>query len=117
MDIKFSVSNILKQIEDLKNSIADNINQMPDNPKIKRLSTNPHCFIVNSKDLEDNLSAEYYDTKYQAKMIIEIIKSRENLNSIKNMLDEIANTGIYKVNDGHRMFFNTQVREYIKNIL
>lgn len=115
--VKNTIKEILQQMEDLKQQIIDNVREIPDNPKIKRISDKPSCFIVNFKDLGDNWSPEYHDSKYQTKTIINIIKERDNLNSIQNMFEEIVNKGVYRVEPGHRMYFNNQVREYIKNLL
>lgn len=117
MDIKNTISIMFQQIENFKLQIISNIKDIPDNSKIKRMSKNPHCFILNFKDLENNWSPEYYDSKFQAQTIIKIIKEKENLITIQNMLNEIVEQGTYRVVDGHRMFFNKQVREFIKKLL
>ena len=54
---------------------------------------------------------------HQAQTIIDLIKSKDSLNSIQNLLEEIINKGVYQVTPGYRMYFNNQVRTYIKKLL
>jgi len=117
MDIKQTIQEILQQMENFKQQIVDNIENIPDNPKIKRMGESKNCFIIRSKDLENNWSPEYYDSKYQAQVIIKLIQQKESLNAIQNMLNEIVEKGIYRVSENHRMYFNNQVRDFIKQLL
>jgi len=115
MNIKNTVANMLKQMNDFQNQIVDDLQNIPDNPKIKKISK--HCFTISSKNLENNWSPEFYDSKHQVRTIIELINKKESLMTVTTMLEEIVNNGVYTVQQGHRMKFNNQVIEYIKNIL
>jgi len=117
MDVKNTITDMLNQMEKFKLQLIDNVDNVPEHPKIKRIGKSPNCFIINSKDLENNWSAEYYDSQYQARIIISLIEKSTDLIHIQRVLEEIVNKGVYQVSQGHRMYFNNQVREFIKNML
>jgi hypothetical protein len=55
------------QIERLKLAIIDMIDNMPENPRIKRIGGN--CFTISSKDLSSNWTPFFHDFRMQAEHI------------------------------------------------
>ncbi len=111
---------IIKQIQDLKKKLYDSINELPDNPKINRLSGN--CFTIMSSDLSVDrvLSPEYYDFKHQYREIIKCIDN-SRIETLDKVLNEIVKTGIIKqskIDGGYNLFkLNPTVIEYLKQLL
>ena len=115
--IKSNIASILSQIEQFKKEVIAKVEKMPDNPKIRRINSCSSCYIINSSDLENNWSPEYYDNKYQAQVIVSLIKEKKNPESILKMFEEIVNEGTYRITPNHRMHFNNQVRKYLENMI
>ncbi len=69
VNIEAKIKQFKEEISILIKQSKENIKNLPDNPKIKRLNSN--CFTINKNDLDDNLSPYYYDFKYQYKMIVD----------------------------------------------
>lgn len=65
-----------KGIVEIQQNLIDRILSLPDNPRIKRLSENPNCFIASSSDVfkSGNLSPEHHDFKEQYNLIVAKIK-------------------------------------------
>lgn len=115
MGVKLTVTEMLNQIEEFKKELQNNVSQMPDNKKIKRLS--PNCFIINSKDLGDNWSPEHHDNLYQAKALIKIIENSESLNSLQNNLESIVQKGKCFNSEYKWLTFNNEVREFVAKLM
>jgi hypothetical protein len=61
--IQAAVADLEQRLADLKTAINDELESLPDNPKIKRL--NDQCFVVSSKELGKNWSPGFHDFKDQ----------------------------------------------------
>jgi hypothetical protein len=62
--------------KDMLSALAVEINSLPDNPKIKRIS--PQAFIVRKKDLGNNWSVEHHDFKWCYQRVAEIVAAAKN---------------------------------------
>ncbi len=65
---------LLSRHQQLQADLANQIKNLPDNHKIKRMDTPANVFIISYQNLESNLSPEYYDFKLQYQHISEMIK-------------------------------------------
>lgn len=65
---------LLSRHAQLQTDLANQIKNLPDNPKIKRMNTPTGVFIISYQNLENNLSPEYYDFKIQYQQISEMIQ-------------------------------------------
>lgn len=114
---KFNSQMILLSIQ-LRTVIYEYFKELPDNPSIDRIATNPCCFMVSSSVVRNNngiLSPDYYDFKYQYGKIIEKISSVEDskiVETLKNMVE--MKKFIIK---GYTITLHPQVIEFIKPIL
>ena len=63
------LSAVQRELEALIRSLADTVTELPDNPRIRRVSGNPAVFILRAKDLGSSWSPEYHDFKVQYKAI------------------------------------------------
>lgn len=87
-NVKGNITELILSVEKIKKEIQDRIINLPDNPRINRISKN--CFIVNSKDLNNNLAAEYHDFKFTYGIIIKWIEEMDIVNIVYNMEDAIS---------------------------
>lgn len=117
MGVKFTITEMLKQIDNFKKEIQENILQIPDNKNIKRLNSNPNCFVISSKDLGNNWSPEHHDNLYQAKILQEIIEGCDSLPALQNHLEIIVKTGRCQHNNYRWLTFNNEVRDFIKQLM
>jgi len=117
MDIKLTIKEINEKVEQFKIEISNKVGEIPDNPKIKRLSKN--AFVISSKNLSSDicLSPEYYDSLYQAKVIQKMIEKSDNLQTIYNHLEYIVEKGRTRYLPYNYMRFNDEVREFVKQLL
>lgn len=81
-----------KVMRGIVDELKKHILSLPDNPRIKRVSGNPHCFIMSPKDLGDNWSVEHHDFKRQYELIVEDLNKCQPDNLIKRLL-AIVNEG------------------------
>lgn len=97
---------IRARAERIKDELGRLILDLPDNPEIKRLSSNPNCYIINSsvinKDLHHTLSPEYYDFKYQYKKLVEKIDTM-NILQFSDNLKKIINDGKFNVGSNNEV--------------
>ena len=64
---------------------------LPDNPRIKRTSGNPHCFTMSFKDFgTKNMSVENYDFKLQYELVVGELERCEPEGIIKRLLTIIG---------------------------
>lgn len=67
---------------------------LPDNPRIQRVSGNPHCFVMSSSHLGNNWSAEHHDFKKQYELVV---RQLEGSPDVVNKLLRIVNDGKVKL--------------------
>ena len=101
------------KVKDIVAQIAKLIESCPDNPNIERIE-NGNSFLIRVKDLSKNfnLSPDYYDFKYQYKLISEYLQ--KNSNSIA--INKILNDKKILVN-GSYITLHPDVCENVKKIL
>ena len=103
-------------LERIKQELFDLILDLPDNPKINRISD--RCFTISTKDLSNDLclTPEYYDFKKQYQLIVQIIEE-STVKRTKALMDEIIRKGSirYTSNIHHR--FHPDVVEHLKVLM
>lgn len=88
----------------LKEGLAASIRDLPDNPKITRLSD--RCFTMNMSDLSSDLclTPEYYDFIRQYELIIQIIDERSVDRAYELMTEIIHKGSIHYPSDTYHRF-------------
>ena len=92
--MKKELQAIDNQVQKIKEKFAEQINALPDNPKINRISTSPCCFTIMSSDLGNNWSPFYHDYKAQYKFLADLVTKTKG-ESIINILEKIVKKGTY----------------------
>lgn len=117
--IREAFSSMVSQGVEMQNKIASDIiaeleksiNELPDNPRIKRLSK--QAFVIGSKDLDTrNWTSQYYDFEQQYREIIRLI-SGKTLESVDKKIKEILKNGQTKNNHGVIYKFHPDVLEHL----
>jgi len=104
----------LESIEIIRQKLNDLIMNLPDNPKIHRLSDKVNCFVLRFKDLGNNWSPFFHDFKLQYKMLVEIIDSTDAIHVNQKLEDIIEKESYFK--DDHTYKFNPAVIEHLTSI-
>ena len=114
--LKSKISNITKQIEEIKKNIIKEINNFEQNPKIKPLSKN--CFTINLKDLSGglNLSPFHYNYKLQYEYIGEVIKNTK-IECVLYVLMNIVKYGTHTKDRYEIQRFNPVVIQKISELI
>jgi hypothetical protein len=119
MEILDTIKDLQWQFLLIKRKIRQKIQSLPDNPNIKRIPGTSNCFTMKIseilKDIDSTLSPEYYDFKYQYKIISKKIKN-VTITGIENIIKKWIKEGYIRDNE-HRMKLHPQVIEYLKEIL
>jgi len=108
------LKSLLKTAETIRQKIKKTVLSLPENPKIKVLSTKPKAFVVQSKALGDNWTAEYHSFSYQYEKIVEAITAAY-IENIPKLFEKIREEGYVVVNN-KRINLHPRVIENIKNI-
>lgn len=103
----------IKEIARINKAIQKEITDLPDNPNIKRVSTN--CFVMSSKNLGDNWSAFYHDFHAQYNKIAEVINNSGAENIVSNIHNIIESEAVYYNHKYWRL--NPQVVNNLKKIM
>ena len=106
------ISSINQQIEKIKNDIFTQINNFPDNPKIKRINHN--CFTIKISDTNHNFSPKWHDFKFQYRKISEYLNSI----GIENYLErftKIISEGKFKYKD-ETIYLHPLVIKHLKSL-
>ena len=119
MSFTTDLQTIQSKVRTIKQSICQQILDLPDNPRINRLSGKGNCFIIQFKNLGNNWSPEFHDFKIQYKKIVEMIDKLE-LESILPFLKKVIEDGFIYISSGnfdrkYKFTFNPEVIEFIKN--
>jgi hypothetical protein len=80
-----------RAISGIVTKLKQTILGLPDNPRIHRMSKNPHCFVISYKHLGDNWSVEHHDFVKQYELIVqELEKSHPDdiIKKLKNIVSE-----------------------------
>lgn len=91
------LTQLFSQYTSITNSIRTqlmlDIDAIPDNPNIKRLSN--CCFTISSTEIVKSgiFCVEYYDFAHQKKILKSVLQTKETLESQLKRLIDIANTG------------------------
>lgn len=87
----------------IKTSLVEAINNLPDNPNIKRIEGNTNCFIVTMGEIikSENLNLDpgYYDFTYQYRHLIEKI-DRVDILDLDTTMKNIIETGKFSLAAG-----------------
>jgi len=114
--LKSKISNITEQIEKIKKSIIEEINNFEQNPKIKPINKN--CFTINMKDLSKdlNLSPFYYNYKLQYEYIGKVIENTK-IECILTVLMNIVKYGTHTKDRYETKRFNPIVIQKISDLI
>ena len=98
------------KVKDIVAQIAKLIESCPDNTKIERTG---NSFLIRVKDLSKNfnLSPDYYDFKYQYKLISEYLQKNSNSIAINKILNDKK-----ILVDGSYITLHPEVFENVKKI-
>jgi len=76
------------EMKGLVDALKAQIAALPDNPRIKRLSA--YGFVMSSKDLNNNWSAEHHNFLEQYRLIVEMIERAEPSRAVAIVRDAVA---------------------------
>ena len=122
--MKLVITKTFTQIEErvrlIKESLIEKINSLPDNHRIKRLSTSPSCFVVKWSDLGNDWTPKYHDFKCQYRFICGEIEKKD-LSKIIPFLEEIIEKGKIRIKEyrgGDSYYtFHKDVRNHLIRLL
>lgn len=109
-------------MNELRNSIVEEIAEKLSKvelPNVKRISSSPLIVIVPSSVVFSNswnMSAEYYITEEQTKLIVEKIKGKTTLAEIKKFIDDVISNGYIVIHSRYKVFINSAVKEALIEI-
>ena len=115
---KTSFNTIRQAIDSSKIKLCEEIQQLPDNPDIERISESVKCFIIKSSNLSrnTNLTPFYYDFKVQYQRIIEEIKKR-TFEKVIEFMNGIIQKGYFRDSSSKYICtFHPVVVGYLKKI-
>lgn len=94
-ELKKEMGNLHERAKSIVKILQDKIAELPDNPNIKRIG-NSGTFTMKMSEVfktpSMNLSADYYDFKYQYKKIVEVLEHTEP-GEVFNRLERICKEG------------------------
>ena len=91
-----------------------------DLPNVKRISSSPLIVIVNASTVFSNswnMSAEYYISETQTRVLIEKIKNKTSLSEIVKFIDDVVTNGYIRIDSRNKMHINDAVKTELTNIL
>ena len=123
-DLKTAIDNYNLACESIRSKLISEIMLFPDNPDIKRMSSN--CFTINSSNLSNSviLSPFYYDFKAQHEVLITLVNNLDYYKLVD--MCEKMEKGFFKtpacvLKNHHgiadRIMLNPQVVERFKGLL
>lgn len=98
MGFKSEMEKLAEKMAQIVAALEEEINKLPDNPKIKRLGEK--CFTMKASDLGNNWSPEYHDFKRQYREIVAGMRKRENPDTALRFLQDIL--GAREFRKGHQ---------------
>lgn len=105
-------NNIIKEIAERLSKV-----ELPD---VQRISSSPCIVIVKASTVFSNswnMSAEYYITESQTKLLIEKISNRTTIAEIKRFIGEVASKGYIEIHSRYKVFINSAVKAALIEIL
>lgn len=99
--------------------IVDRLSKV-DLPNVKRVSSSPLIVIVQASTVFSsswNLSAEYYISETQIKVLIEKIRNKTSLSEIVKFINEVVTNGYIRIDSQNKMHINNAVKAELINIL
>ena len=118
MSFSKTLEDMEQQIEMLVQQVERLISDLPDNPRINRLASNPSCFTISSKDLfagRGNLSPFYQDFKKQYEAVILMLRAGNPLLVVTRLRKIINGTAV--VVSGQRTALHPDVLVNLQSIL
>lgn len=110
-----SMRDLIVQGVKIKRAIKNKIRNLPDNPRIKRLSK--RCFVLNSSDLGNNWTAEHHDFKATYRAINREL-AKKSVESILAFLVELVEKGkIYLPAQKYTLRPHKDVLEHLQKLL
>ena len=91
-----------------------------DLPNVKRISSSPLIVIVNASTVFSNswnMSAEYYISETQTRVLIEKIRNKTSLSEIVKFIDDVVTNGYIRIDSRNKKHINDAVKTELKNIL
>ena len=98
--------------------IAERLSQV-DLPDVKRISSSPRIVIVKASTLfanNWNMSAEYYISESQTKVLIEKIRNKVLISDIVKFINEVIANGYIRIDSRNKMFINNAVKAELISI-
>jgi len=109
--------------EELREALKQAIAALPENPKAKKISSNPRCFVVSSKDIfasKDNptmrMDVFFHDFSKQYQTIIAII-NRTKTKKLLDILGNIVIEGTVRIPTGETLRFHPAVIEHVAGLM
>lgn len=89
-------------------------------PEVKRISSSPLIVTVKASTVFEcgrwNLSAEYYISEAQTKVLIEKIKNKVLISDIVKFINEVIENGYIRVDSKNKMYINNAVKAELVSI-
>lgn len=110
-------------LNDIRRGIVEEICERlskVDLPNVKRISSSPLVVIVQASTVFSNswnMSAEYYISETQTKVLTEKIRNKTTLSEIVKFIDEVVANGYIRVDSRNKMHINNAVKSELINIL
>jgi hypothetical protein len=112
------ISDYQKKVLKLKTDLIAKINELPDNPRIKRIGEEGRCFSMSHKDLGESWSVFYHDFKMQYEALIHIINTSP-IETVIPKFEAIIEKGSIKETGTYRntLKFHPDVRAHLKEMM
>lgn len=91
-----------------------------DLPNVTRLSSSPLIVIVKASTVFSsswNMSAEYYISETQTRVLSEKIRNKTSLSEIVKFIDDVVTNGYIRIDSRNKMHINDAVKMELTNIL
>ena len=91
-----------------------------DLPNVKRVSSSPLVVIVQASTVFSNswnMSAEYYISETQTKVLIEKIRNKTTLSEIVKFIEDVVTNGYIRMDSRNKMHINDAVKAELINML
>ena len=88
-------------------------------PEAKRISSSPLVVVVKASVVFSNswnMSAEYYISESQTRLLIEKIQNKQTISEIKHFIDTVISDNYIRVDSKNKMFINTAVKQALIEI-